>query len=146
MRADVNVDVAGAKCGPGLQLVRKNLDGTLPEIGVRTGEVDEICRVDRHRGDVIRVEALAEGRQLARRRGPPAPRGGVVREDLDRVGADLVRALDCLDHPGAERYMGTEASTVRQHSAHRTMPGRWIARPDALPNRSSGRRGSRCRR
>ena len=56
----------------------------------------------------------------ARRLDPPAPGRRVVGEDLERVGADLVRPVDGLDHPGPEGQVRAEASSVGKHPRHRT--------------------------
>ena len=140
MRPDVHVDVACPEALSGPQLVGKDLHGALPERRLGPGQVHEVRGVDRDRFDPVRRQPAAKLGQLLRGSRSAAPGGRVVGEDLDRVRADLVRPLDGLHHPGAERKVGTEASTVRQHSRHRTMPARWIAQP---VNRGSrrGRRG-----
>ena len=138
MRSDVHVDVACPEARAGPQLMGKDLDGALPERRLGPGQVHEVRGVDRDRFDPVRRQPAAKRGQLLRGCRSAAPGGRVVGEDLDRVRADLVRPLDGLHHPGAERKVGTEASTVRQHSRHRTMPARWIAQP---VNRGSATRG-----
>ena len=64
------------------------------------------------RADPERRQPLAEGRQLGRRLRPPLPGGRVVDEDLERVGADRVGALDGPDHPGAEREVRAQRPAV----------------------------------
>ncbi len=121
MRADVDVDVSSPKAWSRPELVGQHRDGPIPEIGVRAGEVDQIGGVDCQRGDAVDVETGPEGGLLARRVRTPSPRRGVVGEDLDRLGADLVRPLCRLDHPGAEGNVGAKASSIGQHRPHRTM-------------------------
>jgi len=88
--------------------------------------------VDRHRPDVQIPEASPEGGLLARRLRASPPRGRVVGEDLQRVGADLVGALDRLDHAAAEREVGAEASAVWEHPRHGTT---WRYRPQRWSDR-----------
>ena len=56
--------------------------------------------MDRDGPDVVLAQALAERGQLCRGLGASSPGRRVVGEDLQRVGADLVRTVDRLDHAG----------------------------------------------
>ena len=113
MRTDVDVDEPGTERWSAAQFGGEDLDGALEEDGIGAGQVDEIGGVDRDRGDVVDAEALDEGRQFDRRRRPTMPRRRVVAEDLDRVRADSVGAVDRLDHAAAEGQVGADPSVRR---------------------------------
>ena len=149
MRPDMDVHVSGAEARRAPQLDGEEVDRSLEEVGIGSGQVHEVRGMDGDRADVMLAQPIPEGRQLLRRLLASPPRGRVVGEDLDRVGADVVGPVDGLHHPAAQRQVGAESSTVRQHGGHRTMParermrrrrGRWRGRDGFVtPKRARGR-------
>ena len=123
VRPDVDVDEPAPEPGRGPQVAGEDRHGATEEVLLDPGQVHEVRGMDRDRCDVVLGEAGPERRQLGRRQQSAAPRGRVVDEDLDRAGADLVGAIDGLDHAVAEREVGAKASAIGKHSRHRTTCG-----------------------
>ena len=124
MRADVDVDEARREPGRGPQVAGQDADRAREEVLLGTGQVDEVRGVDRDRIGCRAPTSRSRkaGPSAGRRRAAP-PGGRVVGEHLERVGADLVRPVDRLDHAAAERQVGAEASSVGKHPRHGTTCG-----------------------
>ena len=109
-----------AKPGRRSQVAGEDGHRAAEEVLLRSGQVDQVRGVDGDRPDVELGQAGAERGRLGRWLRATAPGGRVVDEDLERAGADLVGAVDGLDHAVAERQVGAEASSVGKHPRHRT--------------------------
>ena len=146
MRPDVDVHERGAEARSRIELGHEHRHRPFEGHGIRTGQVHEIRRVDRHGSDIERFGALAERRQLGRWGAPTTPGGRVVREDLHRARADRVRPVDSLDHPRREWQVRADAPTVGQHPAV-SAAGRRSCRARACTRLPRSARSSRgCRR
>ena len=72
--------------------------------------------MDGDRADLERLEPGPELRQVGRRRSPPLPRGRVVGEDLERLGADRAGPVRSAQQPATERQVDAEAGRRWAHS------------------------------
>ena len=124
VRSDVDVDEPTGEARRRTQVAGEDRHGAAEEVLLGAGQVDQVGGVDGDRPDVVLRQARAERRQLRRRLLATAPRRRVVDEDLERSGADLVGAVDGLDHAVAERQVGAEPSAIGKHPRHRTTRSR----------------------
>ena len=113
VRADVEDDRLGADRVGRLHRRPERRERVLAHGGISAGEVHEVEGVARHGLDSCLPATLAEARDLLRcmRRRPPHPRA--LREDLDRVSADLLDPVDRLGDASGGGDMGAEEHATR---------------------------------
>ncbi len=124
VRSDMDVDEPTGEARRRTQVAGEDSHGATEEVLLGPGQVDQVRGVDGDRPDVVLRQAGTERRQLRRGVLATAPRRRVVDEDLERSGADLVGAVDSLDHAVAERKVGAKPSAIGKHPRHRTTRSR----------------------
>ena len=143
VRPDVHVDEPGPVRRGDRQLARQHADRSLEEVVVRAGQVHEVGRVDGERPESQLRDPRPERRELGGELRAAAPRGRVVGEDLEAVGADRVGTLDGADHPGPQGEVRPQAAAAGQRGTR--LSGRPRRRARARLQRGRGERGRGCR-
>ena len=101
MRADVDDDAVGGDRAGGIDGLRHRLDGLVVLRLVGRREVDQIDGVDEDRADVRLLAALAEALEVGRIVLGEAPGARTLREELQRLGAHLRRAVEAALDPAS---------------------------------------------
>ena len=120
-----------------IQLVAERVDRLPPQRRIGRGQIDQVAVVRDDRADPRLPDPPAEERDLLGRQFPRAPLAGRLREDLQRLTAAGLGAVDRARQSARDRQMGTE-------SRHGSIVGYSISMLNAQsPARSLAR--SRCR-
>ena len=114
-------------------------DALLVELVVRAGEVDEVERMDDDRADPELAPPLAERGEVGRVVVGEAPGARALDEELERIGSDLVRALERLLDPAG-------AVSAEEHGAYATRRAFVSLWPAGLLRSPSARTASSSRR
>ena len=102
-------DAREAQCVGAVELARERRDRAPAKVGIGRSQVDEVAGVRHDRLDAELGGVGTEGVHLVRRERSGTPLAGGLREDLQRVTAGGVRALDGARQAAGDRHVGAEA-------------------------------------